>query len=151
MDILAGQELFLGLETEELGQIAGISEMVSFRQDEEIFHENNMESSLYILVEGRVQVKVSLGASEQATIHTILPGKLFGEFAFIDEKPRSATAITVKNSKILKFEREAFFALFEKNRNIGYIVMSNMCRILARRIRQTAGELRSSLMWERDV
>ena len=150
-DILSRQELFQGLDKEELGQVAGISKMVSFKEDEEIFHENNNESSLYILVEGRVQVKVSLGPSEQATIHTILPGKLFGEFAFIDEQPRSATAVTVKNSNILKFERDAFFGLFGKNRNIGYIVMSNMCKIFARRIRQTAHELRSSLMWERDI
>lgn len=82
-------------------------------------------------------------------IHTILPGKLFGEFAFIDGEPRSASAVAIKPSTVFKIPRAALYNAFEEDKAMGYIVMRNLSRILARRIRQTAHELRASLMWER--
>ena len=79
---------------------------------------------------------------------TILPGKLFGEFAFIDKQPRSATAISISNSNVFRLRREDMIQLFEKNNHIGYIVMKQMSFILARRIRQTAHALKISLIWD---
>ena len=125
--------------------------MAEYEEGQEIFHEASTESDIYLLVEGRVQVNVELGKSEHATFHTILPGKLFGEFSFIEKQPRSATAIAIKPSKIIQFARDELIQLFEKNNHIGYNIMFNMSRILARRIRQSGHELKSSLMWEKTI
>jgi CRP/FNR family cyclic AMP-dependent transcriptional regulator len=146
--LLKTLELFNGLSETELKEISNFAIEQNYKEGEEIFHEESLESDLYILNEGRVQVKVALNKREEATIHTILPGKLFGEFAFIDKQPRSATAISISNSNVFRLKREDMIQLFEKNNHIGYIVMKQMSFILARRIRQTAHALKISLIWD---
>ncbi len=146
--ILKNLELFSGLNEDELKEVANAAKEEKYSEGQEIFHEKSLESDLFILVDGRVQVKVALGKRDEATIHTILPGKLFGEFAFIDQEPRSATALSIQDSRVFRISRPAMMGLFEKNNHIGYIVMKQMSFILARRIRQTAHELKTSLMWE---
>ncbi len=152
MDIkkLLGEfELFKGLSEQELALIASKAVKAEYEENQEVFHEQSTESDLYILTEGRVQIVGALGKTDTATIHTILPGKLFGEFAFIDGQPRSATAVAIQKSTVFKIPSQDIYNIFEQNTKMGYITMRNLARILARRIRQTAHELRSSLMWER--
>ncbi|HNJ65419.1 MAG TPA: hypothetical protein PKW28_05950, partial [Turneriella sp.] len=62
---------------------------------------------------------------------------------------RSATALAIKKSTVFKIPSAALYELFDQNTKMGYTTMRNLAQILARRIRQTAHELRSSLMWER--
>jgi CRP/FNR family cyclic AMP-dependent transcriptional regulator len=147
--LLTDFELFHGLSEQDLKLIAAKAVKADFEENQEIFHEESRESDLYILTEGRVQIIGALGKSDSATIHTILPGKLFGEFAFIDGKPRSASAVAIQKSTVFKIPGAELYDLFEQNTRMGYITMRNLARILARRIRHTAHELRSSLMWER--
>lgn len=148
-DIIKGLELFSGLSESELAQVEQLGQMIEYEEGAEIFHEASTASDLYLLIDGRVQVNVELGKIEVATFHTILPGKLFGEFSFIDQQPRSATAIAIKKSSIIKFGRDHLLEWFEQNHHAGYCVMFNMSKILARRIRQSGHELKSSLMWEK--
>ena len=150
-EILKNLELFNGVTQPDLKVLENFGKIEKYEEGQEIFHEASIESDLYLLLEGRVQVNVELGKSEHATFHTILPGKLFGEFSFIDQEPRSATAIAIKPSKILKFARADLLEFFAKNNHAGYIVMFNMSKILARRIRQSAHELKSSLMWDKSA
>ncbi len=147
--LLAEFELFKGLSEPELALIASKAVRAEYEENQEIFHEQSTESDLYILTEGRVQILGALGKTDSATIHTILPGKLFGEFAFIDGQPRSATAVAIQKSTVFKIPSQDIYDIFEQDAKMGYITMRNLARILARRIRQTAHELRSSLMWER--
>mgnify|MGYP001573285318 FL=1 len=152
MDIqkLLGEfELFKGLGEQELALIASKAVKVEYEENQEIFHEQSTESDLFILTDGRVQIVGALGKTDSATIHTIVPGKLFGEFAFIDGQPRSATAVAIQKSTVFKIPSADIYAIFDQDAKMGYITMRNLARILARRIRQTAHELRSSLMWER--
>jgi len=146
--ILQPLEIFQGLGKDQLGEIAQIAEVISYPKNSEIFHEHSIESDLYIVVKGRVQVNAQLTRTEKTTMHTILQGKLFGEFSFIDQKPRSATAVALVNSDVIKLSREKMMVIFSHSPAIGYQVMSNLVQIFARRIRQTAHELKTSLMWE---
>ncbi|MBN8219498.1 MAG: cyclic nucleotide-binding domain-containing protein [Spirochaetes bacterium] len=149
IQLLGTFELFKDLSEEKLKLVAAKAVKLDFAENQEIFHELSTESDIYILMQGRVQIVGALGKTDSATIHTILPGKLFGEFAFIDGEPRSATALAIEKTTVFKIPRADLYALFEGDQAMGYIVMRNLARILARRIRQTAHELRSSLMWER--
>jgi CRP-like cAMP-binding protein len=146
--VLKGIEIFADLPDDDLHKIACIGEKLLFESDAEIFHENDMESHLYIVISGRVQVYADISKTDTAVLHTILPGKLFGEFAFIDQKARSATAVAKEQSEVMKFERDKMMELFNVNPAMGYAVMFRVSQILARRIRQTAHELKVSLMWE---
>lgn len=148
-ELLATFELFKDLSDAQLQVVASTAIAEAFEENQEIFHEKSTESDIYILTEGRVQIIGALGKSDSATIHTIIPGKLFGEFAFIDGEPRSASAIAIMKSSVFKIPREALMAQFNQDSRLGFIVMRNLTGILARRIRQTAHELRSSLMWEK--
>ena len=147
--LLGTFELFKDLSEDQLNLIGSKAVKAEYDENQEIFHEQSTESDIYILMEGRVQIIGALGKTDSATIHTILPGKLFGEFAFIDGEPRSASAVAIQKTSVFKIPRAELYTLFESDKTMGYIVMRNLARILARRIRQTAHELRSSLMWER--
>lgn len=147
-NVLKNAPLFSGLTDKELGPLSSISKTTQYHQGDEIFHEGSTETDLCLLAEGRVQVEVALGKADQATLHTIKTGDVFGEFALIDGLPRSATATSIRDSTILRITRADLFALFDREPRTGYVVMRNLVGALCQRIRKTTAELKVSLLWK---
>lgn len=65
-------------------------------------------NSVYFLIEGRVQVTVfSLGGRE-VVLRNLKPGMLFGELAALDERPRSATIVSIDATHLASIPGEVF-------------------------------------------
>ncbi len=72
-----------------------------------IFQDGNSGQSMYIVLEGQVEISKMLG--DQKTILAKLgAGAIFGEMAILDNQPRSATATAVTNAVLLEISREMF-------------------------------------------
>lgn len=137
----------------------GVKDLLPFvwadRYSADLLDQGDRRILLFLNSEGYKDAQVSCRSSVRWVKPTarqstpVCPGKLFGEFAFIDGQPRSATAVAIQKSTVFKIPSADIYAIFDQDAKMGYITMRNLARILARRIRQTAHKLRSSLMWER--
>lgn len=75
--------------------------------DQLIFCENELGYELYIIRTGGVKITKMLDGQE-VMLAMLQPGDIFGEMAILDNKPRTATAITSGNSNILAINKANF-------------------------------------------
>lgn len=145
---LKESRIFNGLTEEQLENIKESGEIISVEENVILFEQNSEGNEVYILLSGRVQISVQLAnKTEQAPVHTIVPGDLFGEFALITNNPRSARATAHQDSKLFMLARDNFNKLAEEDPKVGFVMLKNLSEVLIERITKTTSELRSSLMF----
>lgn len=149
-DVLKTNQVFKGLTDEEVKHIAEICCEKKYDGGSIIFEEKSKGSGMYILVQGQVDIQMTMGIDDEpATVHVIREGEVFGELSLVDRTPRSATAKTAGPSSVFILEADRFDELCNKNHRIGLIVMKNIARIVTSRLRETNIKYTESLIWER--
>ncbi|MGH8119723.1 MAG: Crp/Fnr family transcriptional regulator [Gammaproteobacteria bacterium] len=103
------------------------TEFTEFRAGETIFREGEPGDSMYVVMEGSVDVMVG----DEKFIVTG-PGEILGEMALIDSSKRSATAIARKDCKLVPINEKRFSALVRQTPAFAIHVMT----ILAERLRR---------------
>jgi CRP-like cAMP-binding protein len=91
-----------------------------------IFSENDPAEQLYVIVSGEVELTKKGGL-----LGTEGEGGIIGEMAVIDSATNSATAKTLKPTRLARFDREQFTKLINKNTEFSLHVMA----VLANRLR----------------
>ncbi len=148
IEILKKASLLAGLTDAQLKSLESAGETRKLDQDEVVFDEGVSGDEIFVLLAGRVQITMEMSRkTEQAPVHTVLPGSVFGEFALAESAKRSATAVGLKDSSVFVFTRGSFQQLAAKDPALGYRVMQNLSEILVGRIIKTTRELRASLMF----
>ncbi len=147
-------EIFEGLSSEQLQRISAIGREQTFALGNVIFRENAPGDSMYIVLDGEVEIQVDpkiLGeagpGSGATTITTIRHGQSFGEVALVDKGVRSASAVcTSEQVQLLVIPRDDFLRICREDPSLGYSVMFNIAADLAARIRTTDFMLRGRLL-----
>jgi len=73
-----------------------------------IFFEGDLESHFYIIETGKVQIFTKSKAGKRINILTIEDGESFGEFALLDNKPRSASAQALTEVTLIKVSAQGY-------------------------------------------
>ena len=99
-ELLAGADLFAGLDRVTLAKLAANLDCVSFRKGEAACIEGEPGDSLYIVSEGTFGVFVGGGGDDRKLwVATLRPGGCFGEMALLTaSRARQASSPTAKAS-----------------------------------------------------
>jgi len=92
---------------------------VEYSPGEMIFCEFEPGYEFYFIQSGKVRI-VKLINNTEKTMDVMTSGDVFGEMAILEEKPRSATAISVDHARVLKFHRDNFDTLLQGNPQLAY-------------------------------
>ena len=98
--------LFRYLNYPELVRVLKIVFEKRFKIGDAVFKEGEAGDSLFLVVEGAVEVQ-----KEGHYLTSVGPGGHFGEVAFMDGRPRSATVTTTEATTLLSIRRDDFRAL----------------------------------------
>jgi CRP/FNR family transcriptional regulator, cyclic AMP receptor protein len=82
-------QIFSGLNQEEMSHIAIRARSLRKARGEFIYMPGDPADFVYILRQGRVKLSVLSETGKEIAIDIIQPGEIFGEFALVDESPRS--------------------------------------------------------------
>ena len=131
-DVLQRVPLFTDLNEAELARFAEVTREREYPKNSVILFEDDPGDALYIVSTGQVKV-VLIGEDGREVILSVLgDGDFFGEMAIIDDEPRSAHVIAMKDSHLLVLRREAFQAQLEQNPKIAL----KLLRVLVQRLRR---------------
>ena len=83
-----------------------------FEPNETIFREGDCGDSLYIIVDGEVEITRDVPGRGDVPLARLRRGECFGEMGLVRQMPRSATVRTVTRVNVLAMDRYAFQALF---------------------------------------
>jgi CRP-like cAMP-binding protein len=79
-----------------------------------IFFETDIESHFYIVESGKVQIFTKNKLGKRIDILLVEEGESFGEFALLDNKPRSASAQAVTEVSLIKVSAEGYEQLLSE-------------------------------------
>ena len=145
INLLRETEIFRGLTREQIGKILRISSKVIFSEDEVIMREGEDGDTMYIILEGTVEVVKSLVKGDpdeedkknkvftrlDASVHAI-----FGEIALLETMKRTATIKTVTKCQFYEMKKDDFLRLAEADHELGYRILLNLARIVSARLRK---------------
>jgi len=101
-----------------------------------IVREGDEGHSLFILVEGDVEVIKNADTPHATTLATLRAGTFFGEMCVVDPVPRAASVLTLTPVKAIEIKAGTLYRLFQKMPDQYSIVILNLARDMARRLRK---------------
>lgn len=152
LNVLGRVDIFKGLPSEELLEIARICSARSYRAGEVVFEEDSEGDDLFVIHRGSVEVliwtRTPEGEARQSVINTIWEGRSFGEMVLIGGGTRSATIRCAQDCLLLVVNRFDFDRVCERNPAIGYRVMRNIAEDLVYKLRSSSLLLRGQVKWQ---
>jgi CRP-like cAMP-binding protein len=98
----------------------------TFKAGETIFNEGDPASELYVIQDGRVEIRLG-----NRLLDTIEKNEVFGEMALVDGAPRSASAIALTDVSLVPIAERQFLFLVSQTPFFSLNVM----RVLVHRLR----------------
>lgn len=145
---LEGFIIFKDLSDSQLGEVCDKFVERSYNQDEIIFSEGDVGTSLFLLLEGEVEITQALTLDidhskvdnrEKSLIRLNANSKtFFGEVGLIEEDGvRTATVKTTSKSLIARLSKMDFNDLTENDPVLGTKLLKNIAAVLCQRLRTT--------------
>jgi CRP/FNR family cyclic AMP-dependent transcriptional regulator len=130
------------LSEADWARMLAVVETRQFKAGTVLIQAGDQDDSFYILTAGEVQVILQgdpVNGQEEKVLATIPEGSVFGEIAFFDGSPRSATIRARTAGAAVRVTREAFDNLSAWHPNIAKQLLFDLGAILAMRLRWTTG------------
>jgi pyruvate,water dikinase len=125
IEALRRVELFAGLDSGEIEQIAERFKERRFAKGEIVIREGSGGAALYLVDSGTADVTV-----RGSTVATLGPGDHFGEIALIDEGPRAATVMATSDLVCYGLTLWEFRPLVQENGVIAWKLLQSMVKLL---------------------
>ena len=108
-DFLRNVPVFAGLNDEMRAELAVLAERISLARGEWLFREGETADGVYIVRLGHLEVLTETPARQR--VNTLTRGAVLGELALLSESRRSASVRALRDSQLLRIDRESFTAL----------------------------------------
>jgi len=106
----------------------------AFGPDEEIFAEGDAGDGVYFILDGEVRVATFSSDFKEIVLGELETGHIFGEMALIDDKPRSASVVSLTPCEAAFMSRKKFDYLIQTKSDLAYRFMSSVCLSIFRHI-----------------
>ncbi|MBX7135713.1 MAG: cyclic nucleotide-binding domain-containing protein [Fimbriimonadaceae bacterium] len=131
-DVIRVSYLAEGLTDEDVDCIVAIAEEVLYGDGQEVVRRSDPNGDLYLVLEGLTVIESERGQ----VIAKIGAGKVLGEIALIDDKPRSATVVSVGNTRMALIPEDKLKLLMANRPEMAIQLLKNIGRTLAERLRE---------------
>lgn len=104
-------QIFSGLNPEELSHVSAHARGLRRARGEFIYLPGDRADCVYVLRQGRVKLSVLSDSGKEIAIDIIQPGEILGEFALLDDAPRSNMAQALDEALLWVFDKRDFMHL----------------------------------------
>jgi len=122
--------LLNGLTNDELLNVISILDSHDLQDQQGVFCEHETSDEIYFIDRGQIEI-----FKEDYTIAQLGAGEEFGELAFLDGAPRSASARAVGDTELFVLKRQAIRQLSNSDRILN-VLISNIAHSNAERLKQ---------------
>ena len=123
---------FPGIAPAEVAELITNSKLMNYPAGTVLCHENALETSFYLILEGQVEVTKVINNRETRLLKTLSAGDFFGEMALIHNAPRAATVKTLTPLVALEIDKNAFDRVLKNSSSVSLA----MVREISRRLRE---------------
>ncbi len=106
-----------------------------------LFHDGESGREMFVIQSGKVKISKKIRDEEQ-TLAVLGAGEFFGEMAILNNKPRSASATVLEESKVLVIDPKTFESMIKNNTEIAV----RMIKKLAARLQEADDQIESLMI-----
>lgn len=116
------QELpkFLPIEKENTRELLDGSKILYFGKDEIVFNQGDPTGSLYVILEGDVDLSVKGSTGQQVHINTLHQGDFFGEVALLAGRTSSMTARAATDIRVMMIMSQEVMDMVSRNPRLAF-------------------------------
>jgi CRP-like cAMP-binding protein len=146
-EILRRYPFFGPFSDEQLKAIAKIAVEAEADEGEEIFEECNPADTLYLLVDGNIELyykseeEYHPKTSREFYVGGVNAGEVFAISSLIMPHVLNATARAAQPSKFVKIDAKALRAMFDEDPQMGYVAMHQVTKTIMERLAYTRVQL----------
>ena len=127
--------------------LAAVLQPRSLTAGERLFAAGDSGAELYLVLAGRVDIRLPAGDDRYKRLAIYGPGTSFGEIAFLDPGPRAAEAVAVAPSTLLMLTRSAFDRLRVQQPEAAIALLLALGQLQSRALRWSAREIQRLIEW----
>ncbi len=128
---LRNVEILNGLQDEELAVVARFCQEQTVPEGSMLCEEGARATKLFILEEGAISIRFKKGVN--FAVQT--PGRILGWSFLVPPNRYTASAVTIRPSKLLVIMSPDFYSLINGNPTMGVKIMNNIAKIVASRMK----------------
>jgi CRP-like cAMP-binding protein len=129
---LSQVKLFAGLTDAERDALKDASTLRRGKAGERIIRQGKTLDRMFIILESKVEVRVN-----EKHVVTLSGQPIVGEIEFLDKLPATADVLLLKDTDLIELDYAALTGLMEKQPRLGYVLMREIAKIEAQRLRKT--------------
>ncbi len=129
---LKGFTIFEGMGIRELHAIASVLTVEHLEPKDIMIREGEENSSIYLIMTGKIKIFKGYGTREQAEKVTVGPGAFLGELSLFTRMPPNATCIAEEPAEAYVLRHSQFQEIMRVYPQIGI----NLCRFFTMKLRQ---------------
>ncbi len=138
IEFLKNVRLFDELDNEQLGLLAESAEIKKFKKNQLVFQENSPRKNLTLIVDGEIELFKKTPYGEEKRLTFFAKYDFLGEGALMDDYPHSTSARASLATTVIVINRDRFRENSKNNPELTAKVLSNVARVISRRMRQTS-------------
>lgn len=134
--ILSDIAIWGGVTEMQFDKIFKRLEIGIFKKGEYIFQKGDEPSHIYIVRKGKIGLMI---VDQQINLlkKTLMPGECFGVASLMAMRIHTSTAVALEDSEVMVLSREALWELRHEDVELFSLLMMNIARELARRLKLT--------------
>jgi CRP-like cAMP-binding protein len=133
-DALRTSPFFQSMLPHELDELIATSAERRAPRGTVIFTKGDPGTSMMVVLAGQVRIGTISRDGREVTLNVIGAGEIFGEFALLDGKPRSADAVAADDTTLMVVERAHFLPLLLRHEGL----VERLLVVLCDRLRKTS-------------
>jgi CRP/FNR family transcriptional regulator, cyclic AMP receptor protein len=141
-------KIFADMSEEQLSVFANIVEPLEVTPNRIIVKSNDAGDCMYLLLDGEVRVSQFVEGRE-TVLATLETGDFFGEISLFDQGPRTADVVAIRDCKLLKITKQAFYGILEENPDTAARFLLGIIRTVAGRLRKLDRKYGDSMLLSR--
>lgn len=112
-----------------------------------IISEGEEGSSFFLILDGRVEVRKSIGSDKYKKLVELGPLDIFGEVCFLGVTYRSASVLALEPTQVMEFSKDKLESLIVTRPSIGLKLYREIAGELAHRLAKVDGDLKDTIVW----
>lgn len=144
---LADLDLCRDMQPIELAEFAAVLRTRELDSGERLFAAGDIGAELYLVLRGRIDIRLVAAADRYKRLAIHGPGTVFGDVAFLDPGPRAAEAVAVRPTELQVLNRADFNQLRETYPNAAIALLLALGRLQSQALRWSAKEIQQLIQW----
>ncbi|MEA2835223.1 MAG: family transcriptional regulator, cyclic receptor protein [Methylobacteriaceae bacterium] len=120
-------DLLAGFDEDSIAKLASRAHERHYIAGETIFLRGDKGDCFYVVVSGRVRIVLGVSDGREMTLRHQGPGTILGEIAMLDGRARSADAMALDPTSLVRISRTHFMEIMERQPKLAQALLGALC------------------------